>query len=543
MKKVVPYLTYLGTRPPTLDEFEQYETFYKRRLSIRPGITGMWQATGRSDITDFEEVLALDLEYIDKYNFIMNAILTVAGIIFPLITFPYISRVLLVEGSGKVAFATSVVTYFTMFASLGIPTYGVRACAIVRDNKEKLSKTVQELLIISGGTTLLTYIVFGISLFVIPEFAQERTLLLIVGLGIGLNTIGVQWLYNALEQYSYITTCSILFKVIGMILMFLLVKESSDYQIYGGVYVIASFGSYVLNFICLRKFVTFQKTGTYQFKQHLKHIMVFFAMSAGASIYLNLDVVMLRFLQSNEAVGYYNAGIKVKTVLVTCVTSLGTVLLPRLSYYIETADKKAFQLMVGKAFRFVFVAASAVTVYFSIFARESILLLSGEAFLPAVGPMMILMPTVLLIGLSNVTGIQILTPNGREREVMYSIWGGAILDFVLNLIVIPKFSANGAALSTLLAEGMVLLLQCWFLRDVLWSYIRQVQCWKIVIALAVASVMTIPVKIWIDSGVFVTLLVSAIVFFGGYAVVLLLLKEPFVSEILNSGIHAIVRKK
>lgn len=478
-----------------------------------------------------------------KYNFIMNAILTVAGIIFPLITFPYISRVLLVEGSGKVAFATSVVTYFTMFASLGIPTYGVRACAIVRDNKEKLSKTVQELLIISGGTTLLTYIVFGISLFVIPEFAQERTLLLIVGLGIGLNTIGVQWLYNALEQYSYITTCSILFKVIGMILMFLLVKESSDYQIYGGVYVIASFGSYVLNFICLRKFVTFQKTGTYQFKQHLKHIMVFFAMSAGASIYLNLDVVMLRFLQSNEAVGYYNAGIKVKTVLVTCVTSLGTVLLPRLSYYIETADKKAFQLMVGKAFRFVFVAASAVTAYFSIFARESILLLSGEAFLPAVGPMMILMPTVLLIGLSNVTGIQILTPNGREREVMYSIWGGAILDFVLNLIVIPKFSANGAALSTLLAEGMVLLLQCWFLRDVLWSYIRQVQCWKIVIALAVASVMTIPVKIWIDSGVFVTLLVSAIVFFGGYAVVLLLLKEPFVSEILNSGIHAIVRKK
>lgn len=478
-----------------------------------------------------------------KYNFIMNAILTVAGIIFPLITFPYISRVLLVEGSGKVAFATSVVTYFTMFASLGIPTYGVRACAIVRDNKEKLSKTVQELLIISGGTTLLTYIVFGISLFVIPEFAQERTLLLIVGLGIGLNTIGVQWLYNALEQYSYITTCSILFKVIGMILMFLLVKESSDYQIYGGVYVIASFGSYVLNFICLRKFVTFQKTGTYQFKQHLKHIMVFFAMSAGASIYLNLDVVMLRFLQSNEAVGYYNAGIKVKTVLVTCVTSLGTVLLPRLSYYIETADKKAFQLMVGKAFRFVFVAASAVTVYFSIFARESILLLSGEAFLPAVGPMMILMPTVLLIGLSNVTGIQILTPNGREREVMYSIWGGAILDFVLNLIVIPKFSANGAALSTLLAEGMVLLLQCWFLRDVLWSYIRQVQCWKIVIALAVASVMTIPVKIWINSGVFVTLLVSAIVFFGGYAVVLLLLKEPFVSEILNSGIHAIVRKK
>ena len=124
-----------------------------------------------------------------KYNFIMNAILTVAGIIFPLITFPYISRVLLVEGSGKVAFATSVVTYFTMFASLGIPTYGVRACAIVRDNKEKLSKTVQELLIISGGTTLLTYIVFGISLFCYT------------GVCTGANTASDRWTWDRTEHH------------------------------------------------------------------------------------------------------------------------------------------------------------------------------------------------------------------------------------------------------------------------------------------------------------------------------------------------------
>ena len=236
----------------------------------------------------------------------MNAILTVAGIIFPLITFPYISRVLLVEGSGKVAFATSVVTYFTMFASLGIPTYGVRACAIVRDNKEKLSKTVQELLIISGGTTLLTYIVFGISLFVIPEFAQERTLLLIVGLGIGLNTIGVQWLYNALEQYSYITTCSILFKVIGMILMFLLGERElrlSDLR--------RRICHRILWILCaelylsLEKFCDiFRRLVPIRFKQHLKHIMDFLAMSSRCKYLPEIwDVVMLRFLQSNEAVG------------------------------------------------------------------------------------------------------------------------------------------------------------------------------------------------------------------------------------------------
>ena len=133
-----------------------------------------------------------------KFNFIMNAILTVSSILFPLITFPYISRVLLVEGSGKVAFATSVVSYFTMFATLGIPTYGIRECARVRDNKEELSRTVQELLIISGITTAITYGVFFLLLFVVPQFRGQKELLIVIGASIGLTTIGVQWFYSAL---------------------------------------------------------------------------------------------------------------------------------------------------------------------------------------------------------------------------------------------------------------------------------------------------------------------------------------------------------
>ena len=193
-----------------------------------------------------------------KFNFIMNAIFTVSSIIFPLITFPYISRVLLVERSGTVSFATSVISYFTMFATLGIPTYGVRACAVVRDDREKLSKTVQELLIISAVTTAITYIVFFILLFAVPQFAAEKQLLMVVSVSIGLTAIGVQWFYNALEQYSYITTCAIIFKLIGLILMVLLVKDPGDYVVYGGIYVVGSFGSYVLNFIRLRKFITFR---------------------------------------------------------------------------------------------------------------------------------------------------------------------------------------------------------------------------------------------------------------------------------------------
>lgn len=464
----------------------------------------------------------------------MNSILTVSSILFPLITFRYISGVLLVEGSGKVAFAVSVLEYFTMFASLGIPTYGVRACARVRDDKEKLSRTVQELLIINTCTTAITYAVFFAALFLVPQFAARREILFVMAISIGLNVIGVQWFYSALEQYSYITTCSILFKIIGMILMFILVKNQDDYLIYGAVYVIASFGSYALNFLRLHKFISFRKTGRYDFKKHLKSVAVFFAMSAGTSIYLNLDVVMLGFMKGEMDVGYYNAGVKVKSVLVTCVTSLGTVLLPRLSYYIEKDNHDAFLRMVTKAFNFVLVAASAVTLYFILFAKESILLLAQKAFLPGTQPMIILMPTVLLIGLSNITGIQILTPMGQEKKVMYSIWGGAILDFALNLVLIPRFAASGAAFSTLLAEVMVLGIQCVFLKDMLKKMVGKLKIWKIGIGLTAGAVGALIFKANTDMQVFPTLVISALLFFGIYGGILIALKEAFVMDILKS---------
>lgn len=477
-----------------------------------------------------------------KFNFIMNAILTVSSILFPLITFPYISRVLLVEGSGKVAFATSVVSYFTMFATLGIPTYGIRACARVRDDKEKLSQTVQELLIISGITTAITYAIFFILLFIIPQFAGQKELLIVMGVSIGLTTIGVQWFYSALEQYSYITVCAVLFKIIGLILMFLLVKEPKDYIIYGSIHVVGSFGSYILNFLRLRKFITLKKQNKYNLRQHGKGILTFFLLSVATSVYLNLDLVMLGFMKGDVEVGYYNAGIKVKTVLVTCVTSLGTVLLPRLSYYIQQKKKEEFQRMVTKAFQFVLVVSIPMTVYFIIYVKESILFLAGESFLPATAAMIILMPTLILIGLSNITGIQILTPLGRESNVVCSVAAGAVLDFVLNLVLIPKFGSTGAAFSTTMAELLVLIVQCIYLRKQLWEMVRHVQVWKIVVAIMFASIVGVIFQNKITMNVFGTLCVSAILFFGVYGVILLILKEDFVSDTVESLLKKIWRK-
>lgn len=481
-----------------------------------------------------------------KFNFIMNFIMSASSIVFPLITFPYISRVLMATGNGKVATASAVITYFNMFASLGIPTYGIRACAKVRDDREKLSKTVQELLIINSITMLLTLLAFIGTVILVPEFAAEKELYVINGIGMVLNMFAMTWLYNALEQYAYITAVNMVVKVVSLVLMFLLVKKPEDYIMYGAITAFASSASYVFNFFYATKFITWKKSGPYDFRVHMKPILRFFAMSAATSVYTNLDVVMLRFMQGDTEVGYYNAAIKVKTILVTLITSLGTVLLPRLSYYVKKDKIDDFYRMIGKAVNFVVVAGLPMTIYFMLYAGESIQFLAGKGYEGAVLPMIILMPTVLLIGLSNITGIQILTPQNLEQQVLNSIVCGAVVDFLLNLVLIPGMASSGAALATTIAELVVLVVQCIYLRGIIKDIMKAVSGKKIAVAMILGTAAGIAVKFLLDlSGTgwslevqsFIMLAVSACVFFGVYGLVLLIMKEEFVWGLLESVIR------
>ncbi len=472
-----------------------------------------------------------------KFNFIMNFIMTASSIIFPMITFPYVSRVLLPVGNGKIAFVSSVTAYFTLFASLGIPTYGIRVCAGVRDDKEKLSKTVQEILLINFVTMLITSSVYAVSIILIPEFYEEKELFFIHIFGMIMNVFAMNWLFSALEQYSYITICNLVVKTVSLILMFLLVKKPEDYVMYGGITIFASSASYVFNFIYARHFIVWKKSGVYEFRKHLKPILVFFAMSAAISVYTNLDVIMLRFMKGNEEVGYYNTAIKVKTILVTLITSLGTVLLPRLSYYIKTDKKKAFYQTVEKAVNFVVLLGIPLMLYFMMFAEESILLLAGKEYNASVLPMIILMPTILLIGLSNITGIQILTPQNEERKVLYSILCGAGVDFILNMLLIPRYASSGAAFATVMAEFVVLVIQCIYLRNMIVTVIKEVSISKIVAALVLACMAGWSIKIYFNAHVFLVLVMSVCIFFGIYGGVLLGMREKFVWETLKSVLN------
>ncbi len=464
-----------------------------------------------------------------KLNFIMNASLTMSSIIFPLITFPYISRVLLPAGIGKVSFATSFITYFSMIAQLGIPTYGIRACAKVRDDREALTRTAQELLIINLVMDVISYIALAMVLLFVPRLFDDRALYVIVSFTIILTSIGMEWLYQALEQYTYITIRSVIFKFIALIAMFLLIHKESDYVIYGAISIFAASASNIFNFFYARKYIDLKPVGHYNFRQHLRPVFVFFAMSCATTIYTNMDEVMLGFMTSDEEVGFYHAATRIKSVLVSLVTSLGTVLLPRASYYIEQHNNDEFRRITEKALDFVFLAALPLMLYFILFAKQSIYFLSGTAFENSILPMQIIMPTVLFIWITNLLGMEILVPLGREKTVLYSEITGAVVNLIVNIALIPRLASVGAAIGTLAAEFAVLVFQFAVLRKEVLPAFCRISYWKILLGLLLGTAASY----WVVSfgfGNFVTLLITACLFFGVYGIVLLITKESLMIE-------------
>ena len=490
-----------------------------------------------------------------KLNFVMNALLSISSFVFPIITFPYISRILLPLGTGKVQAATSVVAYFNIFAQLGIPTYGIRACARVRDNREELTRTAHELLMINLIMSAITYVFLFLAIAFIPAFREEKTLYLITSSTILLNSIGMEWLYKALEQYTYITVRSVIFKFIAMGFMFLLVHEQKDYVIYGAISIFAASASNVLNFINARKYIDMKPVGNYNMKRHLKLVGIFLAMSCATTVYTNLDTVMLRFMKGEEEVGLYGAAVKIKNVLISVVTSLGAVLLPRVSYYIENKMMDEFKKVTAKALNFVFVVAGGASVYFLLMAAPCILLVSGDSFRGSILPMQIIIPTVLIIGLSNILGIQMLVPLGKEKSLLWAEIGGAVIDMVLNAILIPRMNSAGAAVGTLVAEIFVTTYLFIYLREELRGVIRKIALWKIALSIAVSTLAMLganylakvflfdadpgqnKVLLWIghsvESASFVSLAISFTVFCIVYLVMLIILKEGLTIELLR----------
>ena len=477
-----------------------------------------------------------------KYNFFMNMLLTISSFIFPLITFPYVSRVLGPAPNGKIALASSIISYFSLLASMGIPSYGIRKIAEVRDNQEQLNQALTELIVINTFFMLLSYILLLFSVLFISNFKRNGILIAIMSIQIMFTTFGVDWFYQGIEQYDYITARNLFFKIIAMVLMFILVHKPQDYLIYAGITVLGNVGSNFLNIIKLRDYAHLNFRASLSLKPHLKPIVTLFLYSAMTVIYTNLDQIMLGFMTDNREVGYYSATIKIENILTSVITSLGAVMLPRITYYLNH-NKKGFIELIKKSFNFVFLISVPLAIYFYLEANQVIFVLAGKGYERSGLILQYLIPAIVFVGLSSVTAWQMLIPLKMEKWVLIGAIVGAVFNISINLLIIPIIGGTGAAISTVIAECSVFVTHCIALRKRLCRTVDWQNLSKILIAnigtlivLVLIYLIDFPMSVITDPNslktVFINCLYLGIIYFFIYGLLLLILKEKIVTEVI-----------
>ena len=459
-----------------------------------------------------------------KLNAFLNVIKSCMGLIFPLITFPYSSRVIGPVGIGKVNFANSIISYFTIIASLGIFTYAIKEAAKVRDSKDELSKFSKEIFTINSISTLVAYFLFFISLCLVPKFHDYKILLCICSSTILFTTLGLSWLYTALEEYVYITLRSIFFQILSIVSLFIFVHKPDDYIIYGSINVLASVGSNVLNFIHSRKYISWKTKYKLELKKHLKPIFTLFAMSVATRIYTVLDTTLLGFISGDKAVGYYSAASKLNHIVLNIVTSIGAVMLPRLAYLIGKNKAKDFSDLAYKGIEVLFLISIPCSIGLTLVSKAVILILSGEQYLQTLPTMQVLNPIIVIIGLSNFIGVQIFMPLNKEKWTLYSVITGAFVNLFTSILLIYKFNELGAAIGTLIAELSVTTVQIILVR----KYLKISRIFKLFIKYLLNSLlMAIPVYYFSNkiTNLYVSFSISVISGIVLYFILLLLEKN------------------
>lgn len=462
-----------------------------------------------------------------KKNIVMNYIRTVTTVLFPLISFPYAMRILLTEGIGKVNFVASVIVYLQMIASLGIGTYAIRQGTVLRDNKEKVSKFASEMLLINICATLVSYGIMFIILL-IPKFQEYKELLLLYSLVLVFNVFSVDWLYSIFEDFTYVTLRAILFQVVSLVLLFSIVKSPSDLKEYVLITVISTAGSSVFNFIHGRKYINWLSLKRkYSIRKHLKPIFIIFGMTIATKVYLNMDTIMIGIFKSDGNVGLYTAAIKINTVLSTIITAISAVMLPRLSYYIGNNSKEKFDELVRQSLQYLMFATIPTIMGLFFVAKELIIVFSGIDFAPASVTMKIILPNLLCSILNGFIAYQIFMPCGKEKWALKATVCGAITNFCLNYILIPKLAQNGAAIATVITEIVVFIVLCLYSRKLLDIKSMFSGIWKYFLA-STSFILIYVFLYWLQIKNFAANIILEI-FFGGtlYLILLLLLRCDF----------------
>ena len=365
--------------------------------------------------------------------------------LFPLITTSYVSHVLLPAGVGRVSYANTIAAYFVLIASLGLPSYGVKAIAQSNVDKEQRSRTFLELFLINFAATVLCTIAYYLFVNYFPHFADRKPLFNVMGLMLILNIFNIDWFYQGMEEYVYISVRSFIVKIASFGLMLLFVKDESDYLIYALILCIATAGNNLWNAWNLRKYISLEgichsrqgkvaDTGLHIGK-HMRPVMILLASSIATDIYTMLDSVMLEYYYGETNVGYYSNAVKI------------------VSY--KQKDYKTGNALINRGTQILLLLALPCAAGLLATAEYVVPLLFGRAFDPAIPTLRILSVLILIFSIAYFLGHIILTATGMEKMILRATVTGAVVNVCANFALIPVLKQDGAAIASVLSEAVV----------------------------------------------------------------------------------------
>ena len=400
-------------------------------------------------------------------NAFLNGLRSVLNLFFPLITFPYVSRVLSVSGIGIYNFSNTYISYFLLIAGLGIATYAVREGAKYREDKTKIDIFVSQVFSLNIVATLIAYLLLFASLIIFKNLHNYISCILVFSLQILFTTLGTEWIYTIYEDYAYITIRSIIFKIISIILLLVLVKKPEDYLIYTAITVFSAVGSNLLNFIHARNFVHIRLTTNTNLKHHLKPILIIFASAIAVTIYVSSDTTILGLLKNDYAVGIYSTSVKIYQIAQSLLSALLTVTIPRLAFLWGQRRIGEYNQVLSKVVDSLGILVLPAAVGLIMLSREVVLIIASEKYLPSVNSLRIISWAIIFSIFAWIFSDCVLIPAKRENLVLRNTIITAIENIILNFILIPFMSYDGTALSTVLAEFTVMIMNGYSCRDII----------------------------------------------------------------------------
>ena len=391
-----------------------------------------------------------------KLNFMYNALYELLVISIPLITTPYLSRVLGPQGLGNFTYAYAIACYFIMFMQLGIKNYGTRTIAKFRHDKVLLSKSFWELFILQSTCATISIIAYLWYLF----FSASNQLMSIIMLPyIVSGALDITWCFNGLENFKIIVGRSTIVKVVTTICIFLFVKTAQSVPVYAMIMAIGMLANQILLWPFLRRYITWVHIQPNCLLKHIKPLIILFIPTLAVSIYKVMDKIMLGYMTNMTQVGFYESSERVLVIPLAFITSLGTVMLPHMSNLYATNNNQRAMVIFEKSIYFAMFLATSMGFGLMAVSKTFVPWFYGPDFTICITLFHILLPSSMFLAFANVIRTQHLIPLERDKEFVSSIIAGAIVNVLFNLLLIPSLGAIGAAIGTLCAEITVCVLQ------------------------------------------------------------------------------------